>query len=139
MSINIVKTKDTNSIEKFLGGAGKSLETFRYFETRPIEIINNHLITLIGLVDKNICAYGHLEQEGGRVWLGVCVQYSSRGNGYGSEMMGALLDHAARMCIDCIWLTVDTNNLTAIHLYEKLGFVCNKVSDTKNFYKLEIQ
>lgn len=68
-------------------------------------------------------AYGHLDPEGSRVWLGICVLESVRGRGFGRGMMEHLISTAAAQRLPSLWLKVDAPNTAAIALYQKMGFV----------------
>lgn len=115
-------THDTELVERFIEMAGRSLETFRYFSTRPTSVISNHLVTLVGTEDGVPVAYGHLDPESGCTWLGVCVAEKWVGAGKGAEVMSALLEFADAGGI-LVSLTVDEDNLRARKLYEKFGFI----------------
>ena len=118
MTITNINTGDYKLLETFISSCGTSLDTFRYFKTRPFSIIQNHLTTLLAINDNGIpVAYGHLDLENGIVWLGICVSETHLGKGYGNFMMQALMDEADRLKLQEINLTVDKNNLNAVRLY----------------------
>ncbi len=54
--------------------------------------------------------------------LGICVRDSCQGKRVGSELMKSLIELANNEHIQRIYLTVLTNNLKAIHMYEKYAF-----------------
>lgn len=110
-------------LAEFIDHAGDSLMTFRYFRRRPLSVISKHLVTMLGLNDETVVAYGHLEQEDRLTWLGICVTQSERGKGYGKEMMKELLLAARRENVGEIHLTVDVTNNGAHEMYRKFGFV----------------
>jgi GNAT superfamily N-acetyltransferase len=119
--MEIIQTKEREVIERFLAHAGSSLSTFRYFRTRPTSIISNHLITLVGKEGNDVVAYGHLDPDGGKTWLGVCVADEWKGEGRGTAIVAALLEEADKNGID-VSLTVDEGNARARSIYERLGF-----------------
>jgi ribosomal protein S18 acetylase RimI-like enzyme len=124
-------------LETFLASCGSSLDSFRYYAKRPLSVVQNHLITLLGFDESHVpVAYGHLDQEDGTVWLGICVSEAYRGNGYGNLMMRSLLKEASRLGVESIALTVDQSNPGAIHLYEKLGFNLEKQTSDIRWYRL---
>jgi ribosomal protein S18 acetylase RimI-like enzyme len=130
MTIQRINTDDLDLLEQFLAACGSSLSSFRYFQTRPLSIIQNHLTTLLGINDKNIpVAYGHLDQEGGVIWLGICVSENNQGKGFGNLMMCGLIAEALRLNLPEIHLTVDKTNINAIRLYQKYEFKMIKESD----------
>ena len=139
MQIERITVEDLQPLEAFLASCGSSLETFRYFSSRSLSVIQNHLVTLLGFDENRIpVAYGHLDQENEVVWLGICISESNLGEGYGNLMMEALLDAARELNVESIDLTVDAENSNAIRLYEKFGF-CSKEKSPKVFrYKLNL-
>lgn len=71
----------------------------------------------------DIVAYGHLEHEGERLWLGVAVADGFTGRGWGELMVRELISTAREGSFRSISLSVDADNYAAISLYQKLGFV----------------
>jgi len=132
--MEIVRTQEEYVVELFLKSAGKSLLTFRYFQTRPTSVISGHLVTLVGVEGADVIAYGHLDPEGGKTWLGVCVSEEWRGKGKGREIVSSLLEFGDRGGI-VISLAVDNDNIPAVKLYEAIGFelTCKKTSTS--FYQ----
>lgn len=99
---------------------------FRYFATRGLDALQNHIYTIVGCIEGVPVAYGHLDFEE-KLWLGVCVAEPWKGKGYGRQVFRDLLEffytkssHAA------IYLTVDDENEVAKHMYQKAGFVQNE-------------
>jgi ribosomal protein S18 acetylase RimI-like enzyme len=114
------------ALGEFLETAGSNtFHSFRYFNNRPRDIINNHLSSylLYEKVTNTPIGYGHLDPEGGKVWLGIAVGESRQGQGYGKLIMQRLINDAIKLKVDYIHLTVDKNNLNAVKLYESFGFV----------------
>jgi ribosomal-protein-alanine N-acetyltransferase len=62
--------------------------------------------------------------------FGVLKKY--RQQGIGSALLDGLIERAARMRIESIWLEVRESNLAAINLYKKKEF--SAVQTRKNFY-----
>ncbi len=81
--------------------------------------------------EEMIC-YGHLDKEGDDVWLGIAIVEKELGNGYGKQMMTALLDEAMAFSIKKIHLSVDKTNAAAIRLYERWGFV--RVAERADYF-----
>ena len=128
--------KDKEQLEKFISLCGTSLQTFRYFSKRPLSIIQNHLVTLLGYNENcEPIAYGHLDKDDDRVWLGICITENSRRNGYGNLMMTALIKEVNTFALKTVFLTVDKNNLSATSLYEKFGFKQVEISKNTILYK----
>jgi len=123
-------------LRRFISRIGASGSGFRYFSSRPVECISNHLVTLLGLDDAgNPVSYGHLEREEGIVWLGICVVEGHTRQGLGSKMMTVLLDFGDKAGIREIKLSVDNNNIPGIRLYEKNGFGLISREDKTSVYQ----
>jgi GNAT superfamily N-acetyltransferase len=129
VKVEEITENDTSELELFLSLCGKSLSTFRYFLTRELECVANHIVTLLFYKDRTPVAYGHLDREGQETWLGVCVIDAEIGNGYGEAMTRELLNRAKKHEIAKIRLSVDEQNEAARCLYKKLGFLLNKTKD----------
>lgn len=94
---------------------------FRYFDTRPVSVCENHILTLVAMLDDEIIGYGHLDPEYEKVWLGICISDMHVGKGLGKRIMKKLIDYADINLMK-LHLTVDKDNLTAIYLYRIYGF-----------------
>lgn len=134
-------------VQQFVDGAGKSLSSFSYFEERSLDILNNHIVTLLGYEGSGSVtngalpiAYGHLDlDENGTVWLGVAVSEGFTGSGYGEKMVRALIDCGEKTEeIKEIRLSVYKDNIPAQKLYEKLNFIKVLENDKSFFYKLTL-
>jgi ribosomal protein S18 acetylase RimI-like enzyme len=133
-----INALDTSLLEQFLASAGDSLSTFRYFQKRELNVLQNHYCTYL-LLENNIPAcYGHLDKEDGITWLGIASASKYKRKGYGAKMMEKLIDDARRLQIKEIFLTVDKDNNMAINLYEKFGFIRIKEDVTTYKYRLNI-
>ena len=108
--------------------------SFRYFSTRPINIVINHLFCTCLLVDDEVVGYGHLEHEADRIWLGIAVADNKHGNGLGKRIIGELINQARDEGIECLHLTVDVTNLSAIGLYERVGFCKTSTQSSDGSY-----
>lgn len=124
-------------LDQFLAAAGDSLKTFRYFKNRPQSVLKNHLLTLLGLSGGRPVCYGHLDPEGGIVWLGICVIEPEKGKGLGQRMMRELLAFADAQRLARIDLEVNVENRAARRLYEDFGFEPCEADDKKVHYKRE--
>ena len=61
-------------LQQFVDELGDAKMHFRYFSSRLLSVISNHIITLLALDSQDVpLAYGHLDVENKVVWLGVCV------------------------------------------------------------------
>ncbi len=122
------RLKDLALLEIFLNNAGTSLNSFRYFNTRPLSSISNHLITILLFEEEFPIGYGHIDKEEGVNWLGICIAQNSTGKSYGKSIMNELVSFADIEFLD-LKLTVDRINHRAISLYEKFNF---HISDTRS-------
>ncbi len=127
--LEFININDQNLCElsKFIKTAGSSLKTFRYFEKRDLIVVNNHLITVLLSVDKKYVAYGHIDRDKNKYWLGIMVQEGEIGRGWGNLMMGYLVKYCDQNNIKSLLLSVDKVNHNAIKLYSKFDFI--KFSD----------
>jgi ribosomal protein S18 acetylase RimI-like enzyme len=117
----LVKIKPSSKdIESFFS-ENKS-DFFRYFNKRKFNIIENHVYTSLYLYDGVVMGYGHIDNEDNKNWLGIFISDKYRNKGMGSIIMEDLLKES----IDNIYLTVDKENINAIHLYNKIGFTIEK-------------
>tara|TARA_R100001163_G_C5068182_1_gene208100 strand:- start:4406 stop:4801 length:396 start_codon:yes stop_codon:yes gene_type:complete len=108
-------------------------KTFRYFNKRPFDCIEDHLFTVLIYEKDKPIGYGHLDPEGNVTWLGIYLSPNYRGKGYAKIIMGILLSHAK----DNIQLTVDKNNTSAVSLYDNFGFVIT--DETETYYIMEFE
>jgi GNAT superfamily N-acetyltransferase len=131
-----INLSNIHLVNSFLERLGSGKNTFRYFEKRPIQIIVNHVITLLLLNEEIPVAYGHLDREGDTVWLGTAVIEDMKAKGYGKMMLEHLVREAKKRKITAICLTVDKENMPAISLYEKSGF---KLREDRGSYFLYSQ
>ena len=105
--------------------------TFRYFNKRNLNVINNHLITII-LLDKDLpVGYAHIDFDDNKYWLGICILEEYQGKGYGKKIMEYIFNNEKIKNIDKIYLTVDKINTVAIKLYTNFDFT---IIDEKETY-----
>lgn len=136
MEILRINAKNRHLVSDFLELAGAAtLEKFRYYDSRPLEIIDNHLATFIIHHESKSIAYGHLDQEDGVIWLGIAIAGPFQGQGLGKLMMIHLLTYARLQKISKIKLAVDLDNSAAIPLYQKFGF--KEINRTKKVLFME--
>jgi len=121
-------------LERFISSMGNSSKSFRYFATRPISVINNHLCTVLLLVDDKPIGYGHLDKEGNNVWFGIAIIEDFVGKKMGSIIIKYLLDKADQLKLPVLRLSVDESNIPAIKLYEKYGFEKKDERDAVLFF-----
>ncbi len=83
-------------------------------------------------------AYGHLDSDEGKIWLGVCVSDDHHGNKLGQKMVQHLLKYAERLKLSKINLSVDKSNKVAYNLYIKMGFILERDNERSFFMKKEL-
>lgn len=125
-------TKENKDLKSFINNLSGSSETFTYFKSRCFDILDNHILTVLGYVNDNPIAYGHLDKDGDTIWLGICVIGSEVGKGYGNKMMNFLIKSANKKKLD-LNLSVKKNNKVAIKLYENYSFKIISQDDTNIF------
>jgi len=122
-----ITNNNSNLLEKFINQ--KHPSQFRYYDSRGIEVIKNHKLTIIGTIGDVPIAYGHIDYENGVNWVGLCVLDEFQGNGYGKKIFSYLLDYVKTNNIKNIQLSVDIDNYRAFNLYLKYNF---QIADIKN-------
>ncbi len=85
------------------------------------------------LDDSEIFVYGLMSIAAGEAHIfNVCVNAKQRRQGYGRKMMNHLIEIAKKNKVNSVFLEVRPSNLSAICLYEAMGF--NEISLRKNYY-----
>lgn len=136
MEILRITAENRQLVTAFLELAGEgTLRKFRYYHSRPIEVIDNHVATFIIRHESQSVAYGHLDKEEDIIWLGIAIADPFHGQGLGTLMMSQLLTYARLHKISNIKLAVDKDNEAAIPLYQKFGF--KKIHRTKKVLFME--
>ncbi|CAA6829950.1 MAG: Unknown protein [uncultured Aureispira sp.] len=121
-SIKRITKLDALALQQFIAAIGHSVKTFRYFDKRPIDVLDNHKLTLLAFLGKKPIGYGHLDYEGGKTWLGIAMIEGYTGKGFGKKIMDYLLTYADESNLPEIHLSVDKENKAAVSLYDKLDF-----------------
>jgi ribosomal protein S18 acetylase RimI-like enzyme len=137
MIIKEIKLSNKEDILVLLENSKSGVKNFRYFAKRPLEIIANHRVTIIGYEEDFPVAYGHLDQEGEKIWLGVLVADKYHRRGFGSKILDYLLNFGKINLLRSIFLSVDNENLEAISLYLNKGFI--KKEEGTSFSIFEIR
>lgn len=114
-----------------------SNSTFRYFKTRPITVINNHVITVLMKVNGDVVGYGHIDYDH-NYWVGLCVKPEYRNCGYGKQLLQYLIIVAKIKQIPQLHLTVDKSNGVAYNMYLKHGFEVLNDSCCNNYHLMRI-
>jgi GNAT superfamily N-acetyltransferase len=126
MEIIKVNQKNIDLLGKFL--SNELPYNFRYYISRDYnKILDNHVLTVLGLVEDEPVAYAHIDKERGINWVGVCVLSEYQGNGYGKTIFKYLMDYAVINELHELHLTVDRNNALAFNMYVKFGFEIERI------------
>jgi GNAT superfamily N-acetyltransferase len=123
MEITIINNENIWKVAEFIGMMTSEKTHFRYFSSRGLDAIGNHKMTVITKKDGNIVGYGHIDFDGNKHWLGLCVLEKFQRLGYGKLTLDFLVNHALNSDIE-LYLTVDNSNSRAYKIYEKAGFKC---------------
>jgi len=127
MNISEIANNNYKVLEKFINQ--KHPSQFRYYDSRGIEVVKNHKLTIVGTIDGNPIAYGHIDIENGINWIGLCVLEGQQGKGYGKKIFSYLLDFINLNNISNIKLSVDIDNYRALNLYLKHNFTISSITD----------
>ena len=100
-------------------------DTFRYFSSRDVNIINNHIITLLVVQNNVAFGYAHIDycKDTNKYWFGICILPTYQNQGYGKILMNYIFQQPDVKKIKQIYLTVDFVNKNAIQLYKKNNFI----------------
>ena len=149
LEIILLHKENRHLVQDFLANAGSALTHFRYWSSRPIAVLDNHLATYIIQVNGKSIGYGHLDKEEDIVWLGIAIAEGYQSMGLGRLMMDTLVAAAKIMKLPFIQLCVDGDNDRAFRMYQKYGFetFATKASKPKQcagvdclrFMKLKLQ
>ena len=130
--IHIIDKRNIGLLNDFL--TGDMPGSFRYFNKRNIDCIENHIVTLImtepNVEEPKVIGYGHLDKDGDNIWLGICILPEHQGNKYGDKVLDFLLSYIKENSLQNVRLSVDVDNYKAINLYMKKNFRITKFCDT---------
>ncbi|MBO6516172.1 MAG: GNAT family N-acetyltransferase [Bacteroidia bacterium] len=138
--IEVVSIDSSNAegITEFLEIAKTAKASFRYFESRPLTIIEHHKATYLVRLDNQYVGYGHLDYENEIVWLGIAIADDYQGLGLAKVIMSTLVSTAKLQKLRQIRLSVDQDNIRAIKLYDDFGFKVVKKSGDIQFMEKEL-
>lgn len=81
-------------------------------------------------------AIGSMEIVNGRWFHSVYVSKEYRNRGYGTIMLRTAMDHCWTNGATTIGLDVERDNVDAIRLYKKLGFVMDETHRDEKYYDM---
>ena len=88
------------------------------------QLNNEHALYMVAVYNEMVLGVcGLLESFGEADICNVSVEHSYQNKGIATRMLNALMEEGARRGIIAFTLEVRAGNLSAIHLYERLGFV----------------
>ena len=102
-------------------------------ETLKNELENNNSYYIVAKINNNIVGFAGIKNVLDEAdIMNVVTKKDIRNSGIGSAIFSAIIDYAKSNNVKKITLEVNENNLSAIHLYEKFGFV--KIAERKKYY-----
>lgn len=116
----IIDTNNANHIARLINFSKLDHpSTFRYFKNRGwLKAIQTHVFTVLYECDGKDIGYAHIDKEGDRHYVGLCVMPDYQNKGIGTRLLKFIL----KLVNTDLYLTVDSDNVRAISLYKKHGF-----------------
>ena len=141
INLNIIEITDNNInlLNDFINKIKiNNDKNFRYYRTRDINCIKNHIITIL-LFDINInsgsaIGYAHIDYVDDTYWFGIYLDENYRGNKIGDLIIKYILSHNKLFNINKINLTVDIDNINAIKLYKNNHFNIVNIDNINIYY-----
>jgi ribosomal protein S18 acetylase RimI-like enzyme len=102
-----------------------TFENFRYFVSRPYDILVDHHVYYGIFHEGQMIGYGHLDpdqEDKDKNWIGLCISEVHQGKGLGDMLVKSLLSFADSNDLIDIFLSVDKPNYRAKNLYIKNNF-----------------
>ena len=133
---NIYKYENIAYIEalNFIDANPNAKNTFRYFNKRNHIDFSKHLYNCIIKKNNLNLAYGHLDYDNNKVWLGIFVADNQVGKGYGKLLIKIIIQKAIELNLEVIFLSVDSDNNNAIELYKKFDFIQIDTVNSKTLF-----
>ena len=121
----------------FLENELKANTDFTYFLKRSPSALDNHLITILLIINSEVIGYGHIDKEELN-WLGIFISQKHRGKALGSVLLNELLIRSKEINLEIISLSVYKTNKGAYNLYSKKGFKVFKENNMSFFMQIYI-
>ena len=121
----------------FLEKELKANTDFTYFFKRSLSALDNHLITILLIINSEVIGYGHIDKEKLN-WLGMFISQKHRGKALGSVLLNELLRRSKEINLEIISLSVYKTNKAAYKLYSKKGFEVFKENNMSFFMQKKI-
>lgn len=122
---------------EFLEKELKANTDFTYFFKRSLSALDNHLITILLIINSEVIGYGHIDKEKLN-WLGMFISKKHRGKALGSVLLNELLRRSKEINLEIISLSVYKTNKAAYKLYSKKGFEVFKENNISFFMQKKI-
>jgi putative acetyltransferase len=135
IQIRAAEASDAEAIHEIMGCARVFANTlqlpWRSFELRRERLtqFQPDVHRLVAVLDDRVVGELGLHQDQNPrrrhcAWIGIAVHDDFQGRGVGSALMAAMVELADNwLGVGRIELTVYTDNLAAVHLYENFGFI----------------
>ncbi len=129
-----INNKNVSILQDFIFNINS--KHFRYFNNRDIDVVKNHILTLVVKYNGELMGYFHIDYED-KNWLGICIYEEFQSQGFGKKIMTYGLENEKVRDLPVISLTVDKDNIPAVKLYEKFGFKILNDREDKTYYYME--
>ena len=131
----LMEYKEIRSLsDKFAKIHSKSFnqKNLKYSSDFILSLLKNPKISYIYKKNKGFCIFSCNEKEAEIITMAILPKYQNQGIGFLilTELEGIL----SEMSCNKVFLEVASNNLIAIHLYDKLGF--KSFGIRKNYYSV---
>ena len=132
--------EDAEKIIAYLAQVGGETD-YLSFGKEGLPIINKEEHSVLYVVWKNGEIIGDASLSGfsrrmsHRAEFGISVVKSEWGQGIGSALLQKIIDYAKEHTIELINLEVRSDNIRAIHVYEKYGF--RKIGTSPAYFKID--
>ena len=105
---------------------------FRYYKNRELNIaIKFHIYTVCLKIQDEVIGYGHIDFED-KNWIGIFIKENKQGKGYGKILLSHLIEKARELDLKELYLSVDKDNESAIHIYKLNNFYVDR--ETQDYY-----
>lgn len=102
-------------------------------ETLKNELKNNNSYYIVAKINNNIVGFAGIKTVLDEAdIMNIVTKKDSRNSGIGSVLFSSIISYAKSNNIKKLTLEVNENNHSAIHLYEKFGFI--KIAERKKYY-----
>jgi GNAT superfamily N-acetyltransferase len=134
--IHVSNDKNIDYLKQFI--LNELPTTFRYFNSRTIDIINNHIITVLYIIDNTPVGYAHIDYNvsDNKHWFGICILNVWQKKGIGKCLINYVIQKFKSMKSAPVYLAVDNDNLHAKKLYLSTGF--KEIEFTKKYTIMEL-